>query len=254
MTDSNPSPNQFPVELPNLKGVATNDLVESIGTGKYSATYINWSRTMQLLRDHAPGWMPELVPSTRNGGVLWESPVGCYLMLRFQHISGYVTPMVPQAIMDYKNNSIPLAKITSRDITDTERRGSCLLASKQFGLAYELWAKMPLENPYRVVDDLPKEASSSSAKLPMKKPEKPKASPVLKSEPLIPDDGSELRETFMNALRGIGLMEELIESFTDKARDGKGYQEGMSSIYSFPQGWAEEQNKKFREKQEASAY
>ena len=208
---------------------------------------------MQLLRDHAPGWLPEIVPST-SGSVLWESPVGCYLMLRFQHISGYVTPMVPQAIMDYKNNSIPLAKITSRDITDTERRGSCLLASKQFGLAYELWAKMPLENPYRVVDDVSKEAASSSAKLPMKKSEARKVSPALNAPSLVPDDGSELRETFMKALRGIGLMEELIENFTDKARDGKGYQEGLSSIYSFPEGWAEEQNKKFREKQEASSY
>lgn len=253
MSESNLSLNQSPMELPNLKGIATNDLVEAIGTGKYSATYINWSRTMQLLRDHAPGWLPEIVPST-SGSVLWESPVGCYLMLRFQHISGYVTPMVPQAIMDYKNNSIPLAKITSRDITDTERRGSCLLASKQFGLAYELWAKMPLENPYRVVDDVSKEAASSSAKLPMKKSEARKVSPALNAPSLVPDDGSELRETFMKALRGIGLMEELIENFTDKARDGKGYQEGLSSIYSFPEGWAEEQNKKFREKQEASSY
>ena len=48
-------------ELPNLKGVATKDLVEKIGTGKFSASYINWSRTMQLLRDNAPGWTVETV-------------------------------------------------------------------------------------------------------------------------------------------------------------------------------------------------
>ena len=47
--------------FPNLAGVATADLVEQIGTGKFAASYINWSRTMALLREHAPGWQPELV-------------------------------------------------------------------------------------------------------------------------------------------------------------------------------------------------
>ena len=36
------------MNLPNLAGVATADLVEKIGTGKFSASYINWSRTMHL--------------------------------------------------------------------------------------------------------------------------------------------------------------------------------------------------------------
>ena len=40
-------------ELPNLAGVVTKGLVETIGTGKYSAPYVNWSRTMQLLREEA---------------------------------------------------------------------------------------------------------------------------------------------------------------------------------------------------------
>ena len=34
--------------FPNLAGVATKDLVENIGTGKFKASYINWSRTMWL--------------------------------------------------------------------------------------------------------------------------------------------------------------------------------------------------------------
>ena len=49
--------------LPNLAGVAPKGLVESIGTGKYSASYINWSRTMNLLHEHAPGWMVDYVPN-----------------------------------------------------------------------------------------------------------------------------------------------------------------------------------------------
>ena len=132
--------------LPNLAGVATSDLVEQIGTGKYAASYINWSRTMALLREHAPGWQPELV-NAPDGYVLYQAPVGAYLLIRFRH-GEVTTPPVPQAIMDNRNAAIPLEKITARDITDTHRRGVCMAAAFTFGLAYELWAKLPLESGY----------------------------------------------------------------------------------------------------------
>ena len=133
-------------ELPNLAGVATEDLVERIGTGKFSAAYINWSRTMHLLRTHAPGWQPELVPA-QDGYLLHQAPVGGYLMLRFRK-GDEVTMTVPQAVMDSRNAAIPVDKITARDITDTHRRGICMAAAMTFGLAYELWAKLPLESGY----------------------------------------------------------------------------------------------------------
>jgi hypothetical protein len=132
--------------LPNLAGIAQSDLVEQIGTGKYAASYINWSRTMALLRDHAPGWQPELV-SSPDGYILHQAPVGGYLMIRFRN-GETTTPPVPQAIMDNRNAAIPLDKITARDITDTHRRGVCMAAAFTFGLAYELWAKLPLESGY----------------------------------------------------------------------------------------------------------
>jgi hypothetical protein len=134
-------------ELPNLAGIATQNLVEKIGAGNFSASYINWSRTMHLLREHAKGWMPELVPSA-DGGILHRSPVGAYLMIRFRHLDGTLTPEVPQAVMDHRNAAIPFDKIDARDVTDTHRRGVCLAAAFTFGLAYELWAKMPLESGY----------------------------------------------------------------------------------------------------------
>lgn len=135
------------MELPNLAGVASKDLVEKIGTGSFAAAYINWSRTMNLLRTHAPGWMVDYEP-TADGKLLHEAPVGGYLMIRFKHIDGTVTPALPQAVMDNRNKAIPLDKITARDITDTQRRGMCMAAAMTFGLAYELWAKMPMENGY----------------------------------------------------------------------------------------------------------
>ncbi len=133
-------------QLPNLAGIATADLVEKIGGGNFSASYINWSRTMHLLRTHAPGWLPELVPN-KDGDILHSAPQGCYLLIRFRN-GDITTPPMPQAVMDTRNAAITRDKITARDITDTHRRGICMAAAMTFGLAYELWAKMPLETGF----------------------------------------------------------------------------------------------------------
>lgn len=137
--------------LPNLAKIATADLVENIGTGNFKASYINWSRTVHLLRENAPGWEPEIVLAA-NGEVLHRAPVGAFMMLRFRN-GERVTEAIPQAIMDNRNAAIPFDKITARDITDTHRRGICLAAAMTFGLAYELWAKMPLEKGFMEADD-----------------------------------------------------------------------------------------------------
>lgn len=146
-------------DIPNLAGVATADLVEKIGGGNFSASYINWSRTLHLLRTHAPGWLPELVAAT-DGGILHAAPQGAFLLLRFRHTDGTVTPEVPQAVMDARNAAIPFAKVTARDITDTHRRGVCMAAALTFGLAYELWAKVALESGYGEQAEKPRDTSN----------------------------------------------------------------------------------------------
>jgi hypothetical protein len=144
-------------EIPNLAGKAPKELVESIGTGRYSADYINWARTMNLLHEYAPGWMPETVMRLNEHGhpesSLWPAPVGATLMIRYVHVDGTVTPAQEQAVMDNRNNAIPFDRITARDVTDTKRRGSCMAAAVIFGLAHELWAKMPLESGYPEAQD-----------------------------------------------------------------------------------------------------
>lgn len=142
------------LQLPNLKGVATDDLVSQVQAGTFKADYINWSRTMQLLRDHAPGWLP-ILHQADNGGHVHRAPVGGFLLIGFRHISGMETPPVPQAIMDNRNNAVPWDKIDARDVTDTHVRGLCKAAALTFGLAYELWAKMPLESGYGERDPAP---------------------------------------------------------------------------------------------------
>ena len=146
---------------PNLKGVAHREDVEQVRAGSYTADYLNWSRTMQLLRDNAPGWLPDLV-ATSDGGFVHRGGVGGFLLIRFVHQSGDATPGFPQAIMDNRNQAIALDKITSRDITDTHRRGLCMAAALAFGLAYELWAKMPLESGYESAASAPTDANRGS--------------------------------------------------------------------------------------------
>jgi hypothetical protein len=90
---------------PNLAKIATADLVSTVGGGKFSASYINWSRTMQLLRDNAPGWLPEVLPSAEDG-LLHRAPQGAYLLIRLVHADGTTTPPVPQAVMDNRNAAI----------------------------------------------------------------------------------------------------------------------------------------------------
>jgi hypothetical protein len=135
-------------EIPNLAGIATNNLVDKIGTGRFEASYINWARTINLLHEHAPGWMVNYV-TAENGGLVHKAPgEGGYLLIGFEHLDGTSTPPLPQAVMNHRNNSIPYEEISARDITDTQRRGMCMAAAMTFGLAYELWAKMPLESGY----------------------------------------------------------------------------------------------------------
>jgi hypothetical protein len=90
-------------KLPNLKGVATKDLVETIGSGRFQANYINWSRTMQLFRDNGgEDWFIEAVFNS-EGEMLHRAPAGGYLLLRLRHLDGTATPAVPQAVMDNRN-------------------------------------------------------------------------------------------------------------------------------------------------------
>lgn len=147
----------------NLAGVVTNDLVEKIG-GSFAASYINWSRTLQLLRQNAPGWTVE-TKEAADGGILFQAPVGGYLQLRVRHEDGTVGAWVPQAIMDNRNKAIPNDKISARDITDTQRRGACLCLAYSFGLGAELWAKMKLEAGWGVEEEgeAPKPAPTTTA-------------------------------------------------------------------------------------------
>ena len=138
-----------PTGLPNLGAVITTDDVSSKGTGSYKADYVNWCRTGQLLREHAPGWQFHLRP-TAEGQHIWSAPNGTgYVVGFFIGPDGEATPDFPQAVMDNRNAPVLLDRISARDLTDSHRRCLCTAAAATFGLAWQLWAREPIEDPHR---------------------------------------------------------------------------------------------------------
>jgi hypothetical protein len=138
-----------PLAPPNLGAVINQADIDKKGTGSYAADYVNWCRTAQLLRENAPGWQFHLRP-TAEGQHVWKAPNGTgYVVGYFQGPGGATTPDFPQAVMDNRNAAVLMDKIDARDLTDTHRRCLCTAAAAQFGLAWQLWAKEPVENPHR---------------------------------------------------------------------------------------------------------
>jgi hypothetical protein len=135
---------------PNLGSVISAADIDKKGTGSYAADYVNWCRTAQLLRENAPGWQFHLRTATPEGQLVWKAPNGTgYVVGYFEGPGGITTPDFPQAVMDNRNKAIEFEAIDARDLTDTHRRCLCTAAAAQFGLAWQLWAKEPVENPHR---------------------------------------------------------------------------------------------------------
>lgn len=126
--------------IPDLSGLISKEDLHKKGS---FATYMNWARTTQYLRENAPNW--EFHLESKNEEYVWPSPDGSgYLMCFFQN-GERKTPLFPFPIMDNRNNPLPLEKISARDVSDSHRRGLCACAAFVFGLAYELWARIEIE-------------------------------------------------------------------------------------------------------------
>lgn len=148
---------------PNLGEIITAADVSTKGTGSYAADYINWCRVAHLLHEHAPGWQFHL-RATAEGQHVWSAPNGTgYVVGFFTGPDGSATPDFPQAVMDNRNNAVPVERIDARDLTDTHRRCLCTAAAAQFGLAWQLWAKESLEDPHQRPGKAPAKAAAAPA-------------------------------------------------------------------------------------------
>ena len=135
--------------LPNLAGVIkTTDIYK-----KMKFDYVAWAKTAQILREHAPGWQFCLDKSISEEGIssyIFQAPDGSgFLMGYFEHIDTSVkTTLFPFAITDNANR--PLQKISSVNFQNSHRRCLCACACFTFGLAYELWAQIEIDEAKQV--------------------------------------------------------------------------------------------------------
>ena len=136
------------MELPNLYGIVKEADVRTKGQGNYKASYVPWAKVSALLLQHAPGFHFEL-KKNHQGQPWFEAPDGtAYLVGYFTTPDDSATPEVVYSVMDHRNNPIKVEKVSSRILTDSERRCMCLVAARTFGLAGELWANDPIEGDY----------------------------------------------------------------------------------------------------------
>jgi Protein of unknown function (DUF1071) len=173
---------QVNMNIPDLSSIITPDDISTKGNGNYAADYVNWAKVAHLLSVHANGWQFRL-RECPGGGHVWKAPNETgYLVGYFVSPEGSETPDFPQAIMDNRNAPIQFGKISARDVTDTHRRCLCTTAAFTFGLAYQLWAKEPIENPYRdekaIAEPAPVKAKPKATKMPSAQTQ-PAAMPML---------------------------------------------------------------------------
>ena len=181
-TTNPPAPSSPSQPFPNLGDVITTDDVSQKGTGKYTADYVNWCRTMHLLHVHAPGWQFALATAP-GGGHVWKAPNGSgYVVGYFINSEGKTTPHFPQAVMGFKNEHVAFEKIHARDVTDTHRRCLCTAAAAHFGLAWQLWAREEVEDPMRPEESKPARSMKKPEKARSMTPEPSPAAPGVKAE------------------------------------------------------------------------
>ena len=155
--------------LPNLAGVIkTTDIYK-----KMKFDYVAWAKTAQILREHAPGWQFCLDKSTSEEGIssyIFQAPDGTgFLMGYFEHIDTNVkTTLFPFAITDNANR--PLSKISSVNFQNSHRRCLCACACFTFGLAYELWAQIEIDEAKQITPE-PKKGISRTPTKPKQEPE-----------------------------------------------------------------------------------
>lgn len=129
------------MDIPNLSGFADPQNVSKKGTGSFSASYINWARSLHDIRENAPGWMPEIVENI-HGEEVHPAPDGsAYLVIRFRHIDGTKTTGIPHAIMDHKMKPVKGDLVNARDVADSFVRGACKAAAALFGYGWQMWSK-----------------------------------------------------------------------------------------------------------------
>jgi len=202
--------------LPNLAGVIkTSDLYK-----KMKFDYVPWAKTAQLLREHAPGWQFFLKPSNPNGDIfsyVHTAPDNTgFLMGYFEHIeTGKQTSPNVFAITDNANKPIQLERISCNSIQNSHRRCLCACACKDFGLAYELWAQIEVDEAKQT----PPPEKTGVASTPTRPNQKLESTAVLQELPV--PITKQATEVLLEQLKTLNTlhpekMKEVVDSFRKK--------------------------------------
>lgn len=166
------------VEVPNLWGVIKPEDVSH----KYGGVdYMPWILVKKYVKEFAPGWEFRLLPlqDEDQPNFLHKAPNGtAYVLAQWFHKpTGFKLPEFIHSVMDHKNKPVPYENVDARLLTDTHRRAMASSAADAFGLAGELWARMPIEDPYRDLEDAKPKSNPFKGQKPAKaqKPAKSKA-------------------------------------------------------------------------------
>lgn len=193
--------------LPNLAGVIkTTDIYK-----KMKFDYVAWAKTAQILREHAPGWQFCLDQSSIENELssyVFKAPDGSgFLMGYFQHIdTGLKTTLFPFAITDNANRPITLDRVSCVHFQNSHRRCLCACACFAFGLAYELWAQIEIDEAKKVVP----EPKKGIARTPTKPKQQLEAVESIKDK----NYGTPITKDALSAV--VSKMKNLSEQFPDK--------------------------------------
>ena len=193
--------------LPNLAGVIkTTDIYK-----KMKFDYVAWAKTAQILREHAPGWQFCLDQSSSENELssyVFKAPDGSgFLMGYFQHIdTGLKTTLFPFAITDNANRPITLDRVSCVHFQNSHRRCLCACACFAFGLAYELWAQIEIDEAKQVTP----EPKKGIARTPTKPKQQLEAVESIKDK----NYGTPISPDALSAV--VSKMKNLSEQFPDK--------------------------------------
>lgn len=133
-----------------LSSISVKDKIERKG----NLDYLSWANAWAMLKSNYPDAQRNVYENS-DGMNYFTDGTSCWVKVGI--VVGGIEHIDYLPIMDFKNNSIPLAKLTSTDVTKAIQR-STAKAIAMHGLGLSLWTGEDLPE---MVTDAPKKAASA---------------------------------------------------------------------------------------------
>lgn len=138
-----------------LSSISVKDKIERKG----NLDYLSWANAWSMLKSNYPD-AQRIVYENSDGMNYFTDGTSCWVKVGI--VVGGIEHIDYLPIMDFKNNSIPFAKLTSTDVTKAIQR-STAKAIAMHGLGLSLWTGEDLPE---MVTESPKKAAAEKASVP----------------------------------------------------------------------------------------